>query len=136
MSKFVTRTIDLLFVSLLALVLVIPQDVFAQNQDHVVSSADLQRDVSAASAARQQNLAQVENFLASPEARQALKSAHIDYAQVNDAVPQLSDQDLARLSKMAANAQKDFAAGDISNRDLLWILVAVAALILIIVAVR
>lgn len=134
MKKLLSRTFYLLFVLLLALVLAIPQDAIAQS--HVVSSADLQHDVAAASAARHQNLAQLENFLSSQAARQALKSAHIDYREVKNAVPQLSNQDLARLSLLSQKAQKDFAAGNITNHDLLLILVAIAALILIIVAVR
>ncbi|MGA8873791.1 MAG: hypothetical protein WB460_21800 [Candidatus Acidiferrales bacterium] len=134
MTKLLLRTVDLLFVLLLALVLVIPQGAIAQS--HVVSAADLQRDVAAASAARQRNVAQLENFFSSPEARQALKSDHIDYRQVKEAVPQLSNDDLARLSLLSQQTQKNFAAGDINNHDLLLILVGIAALILIIVAVR
>lgn len=134
MKTFLSRTVDLLFVSLLALVLAIPQDALAQS--HVVSPADLQRDIAAASAARQHNLAQLERFLSSPEARQELKSARIDYREVKNAVPQLSNEELARLSLLSQKAQKDFAAGNITNHDLLLILVAIAALILIIVAVR
>jgi hypothetical protein len=48
----------------------------------------------------------------------------------------LSDQELARLAVRSETAQKDFAAGRISDRDLLIILVGIAALILVIVAVR
>lgn len=134
MKKLTSSTVSILFVFLLSLVLVIPQDVFAQN--HVISSGNLQRDVAAASAARRQDIAQIQRFLALPQAAQALKSAHIDYRQVTDAVPQLSNQDLARLSLMSASAQQKFTAGDINNRDLLIIIVAIAVLILIIVAVR
>lgn len=134
MKKLLLRTVELLFVLLLALVLAIPQNAIAQS--HVVSSADLQRDVAAASAARHRNLAQLEGFLSSPAARQALKSAHIDYSEVKNAVPQLSNQELARLSLLSQKTQKNFAAGNINNHDLLLILVAIAALILIIVAVR
>jgi hypothetical protein len=134
MKKFFSRMIELAFVSLLSLLLVIPQNVFAQN--HVVSSADLQRDVAAASAVRRQNIAQINAFFSLPQAREALKSAHIDYRQVTDAIPQLNNKDLARLSQMSANAQRQFAAGQMTNHDLLLILIAVAVLILIIVAVK
>jgi hypothetical protein len=134
MKKLVFRTIEFLFISLLSLLLVIPQDVFAQS--HVISSADLQRDVAAASAARRRDIAQVQALFAMPQARQALKSAHLDYRQVTNAIPQLSDKDLAQLSIKAAKAQREFAAGQISNHDLLILLVAVAVLILIIVAVK
>ena len=55
---------------------------------------------------------------------------------VKSAVATLNDQELAQLASRASKAQSDFAAGNMSDRDLLIILVAIAALILIIVAVR
>ncbi len=134
MKNLMSRAIDLLFVLLLAFVLATPQGAFAQN--HVVSPADLQKDIATASAARQQNLATLEQFFSSQEAQRALKSAHIDYKQVKDAIPQLSNEDLTRLSNLAAKSQKSFVAGTLSDRDLLIILLAAAALILIIVAVH
>jgi len=134
MYKFSWRAVEFLFVLLLGVVLAIPRDALAQN--HVVSSSDIQKDVAAASASRQQNLAQLGNFLSSPEAQQAMKTAHINYQEVRNAVRQLNDDDLARLSARSAKAQKDFAAGKLSDRDLIIILLAIAALILIIVAVR
>jgi hypothetical protein len=56
--------------------------------------------------------------------------------QVKSAVSQLNDQELAQLASRASKAQADFAAGSLSDRDLIIILVCIAALILIIVAVR
>ena len=111
-----------------------PQSVVAQS--HVVSPGDIQNDVSNASTARQQNQKQVENFLSSQEAQRAMKSAKIDPRQVTNAVSQLNDAELASLAARSAKAQKDFAAGNIDNHDLLLILVGLAALILIIVAVH
>ena len=134
MKKSVFRAGDFLIVLLLSAGLVIPQDVFAQN--HVVSPSDIQKDVAAASASRQQNLAQLDSFFSSREAQQAMKSTHINFQQVKNAVRQLNDEDLARLAARSGKAQKDFAAGTLSDRDLIIILVAIAALILIIVAVH
>ena len=134
MKKLAPRVIDLVFILLLSVLLVVPQDVFAQN--HVISSANLQRDVAAASALRQQHIVELQALFALPQARQALKSAHMDYRQVTDAIPQLSDKDLARLAQFSQNSQNNFAAGTLTNHDLLVILVAIAVLILIIVAVR
>jgi hypothetical protein len=105
-------------------------------QDHVVSPGEIQKDAAGASAARQQHVELLDGFLSSKEAQQALKSAHMDPQEVKTAVRELDDEDLARLSARAEKAQREFAAGKISDRDLLIILVAVAALILIIVAVR
>jgi hypothetical protein len=129
-----SHLLELLFILLLGAVLAAPQAVLAQN--HVVTPSDLQKDVAAASSTRRTNLAQVESFLSSTEAQQAMKSVHINPQQVKNAVPQVSDDELAQLSARSDKAQKDFAAGRISDRDLLVILIGFAALILIIVAVR
>jgi len=118
----------------LALVFAIPQDAFAQN--HVVSPAELQSATIASTQARQRNVETIRQFVSFPTAEKALKSAHIDAKQVKDAVSRLSDQELAQLAARSSKAQSDFAAGTLSDRDLIIILVAIAALILIIVAVR
>jgi hypothetical protein len=132
--KSLSRAVGCLSVLLLSLVLATPQDALAQN--HVVSPLELQKDVATASASRQKNLTQVESFLSSEEAQRAMKSAHINYQEVKNAVGQLNDEDLARLSARSEKAQKDFAAGTLSDRDLIIILIVIAGLVLIIVAVR
>ena len=106
-------------------------------QTHVVNPADLQKEVLAATGARQRNMQTLTGFLSStPKAQKMLGSVGIDPAQVKTAVSSLNDQELARLAASAEQAEADFAAGRMSDRDLLWILVGIAALILIIVAVR
>jgi hypothetical protein len=105
-------------------------------QTHVVSPADLQKQVVDASQTRQHNLDTVKQFLSTPTAEKAMKSAKIDPKQVKTAVSTLDDQELARIAARADKAQSDFAAGVLGERDLLLIIIAIAALILIIVAVR
>jgi hypothetical protein len=134
MKRSLTSAVGPVLVLLLGLILTSPGAAFAQ--DHVVSPVQLQKDTAGASAARQQQVQQLNGFLSSKEAQQALKSAHMDPQEVKNAVGQLDDEDLARLSARADKAQREFAAGNLSDRDLLIILVCVAALILIIVAVR
>lgn len=128
------RSLTLLLAVGLSAVIAFPQGAIAQ--DHVVSSSDVQKDLRAASEARKKHLALVDGFLGSSEAKKAMAEAHIDYKQVHAAVQSLSDEDLARIAGRADQAQKDFAAGNLSDRDLLVILLAVAVLVLIIVAVR
>jgi CHASE3 domain sensor protein len=123
-----------LMAGMLALAFMIPQDALAQS--HVVSPAELQSAATASSQARQQNLDTLQQFVSSPTAQRALKSAHMDAQQVKNSVSQLNDQELAQLASRANKANSDFAAGRLSDRDLIIILVAIAALILIIVAVR
>ncbi|HST12316.1 MAG TPA: hypothetical protein VLL05_18220 [Terriglobales bacterium] len=119
---------------MLAVAFMIPQDALAQS--HVVTPAELQSAAVASSQARQKNLDTLQQFVSSPTAEKALKSAHMDAQQVKNAVSQLNDQELAQLASRATKANADFAAGSLSDRDLIIILVAIAALILIIVAVR
>ena len=134
MEKLLVRKLNFVFVALLCMPFTAPRNGMAQS--HVVSPAQIQKDVAASSAARQQNQEQMQSFLSSPEAQRALKSANINPQQVTNAVSQLNDKDLASLAARADSAQKDFAAGRISDRDLLIILVCIAALLVVIVAVH
>jgi len=122
--------------AVLLTVFLIPQNAVGQASQHVVSPGDLHQAALDASQARQKNLDTLNNFLSSDKAKDALKSANIDPQQVKKAVAGLSDEELAKLAARAQKAQDDFAAGNMDNRDLLILLVAIAVLILVIVAVR
>ncbi len=122
--------------SVLAAVFALPLNLAAQMPSHVVSPSELQQSAVKASTARQQNREEVRQFLSSDTAQKALKSAHINPEHVKNAVSTLDDAELAQLASRVHKAQADFAAGTLSDRDLIIILVAIAALILIIVAVR
>jgi len=114
----------------------LPQSWAAEAATHVVSPSELQQAAVRASTARQQNRDQVQQFFSSEKAQNALKSARMNPEQVKNAVSTLDDAELAQLASQAQKTQADFAAGTLSDRDLIIILVAIAALILIIVAVR
>ena len=109
---------------------------FAQAPEHVVSPSDLHKATVDSSQARQKNLDTLNKFFSSVEAQKALKDAHMNAEEVKSATAGLSDDDLAQLSARATKAQNDFKAGTMSDRDLLIVLVLIAALILIIVAVH
>ena len=134
MKRSLNGPVGALFVFLFALMFGLPG--MAKAQDHVVSPAQIQKDAAQASSARQQHIEQLDGFLSTHEAQQAMKSAHMDPQQVKTAVQQLDDDDLADLSARVQKARSEFAAGTLSDRDLLIIVVAILAIILIIVAVR
>jgi len=117
-------------------VLAIPQNLAAQAVQHVVSPADLEKAAVDASQTRQQNIDTLNRFLSTDQAQKAMQSARMSPQEVKNAVSGLSDEELAQLASRAGKAQSDFAAGNMSDRDLLIILVCIAALILIIVAVH
>jgi Flp pilus assembly protein TadB len=105
-------------------------------QTHVVSQADIHKELVNAAQTRRENQQKVKGLFSSDETRKAMEAAQINPERVDTAISTLSDEELARLAARADNLDKDFAAGRISDRDLLIILVGIAALILIIVAVR
>lgn len=133
MSFIHRRYVQLVVAALFLAVFVVPQ---LAAQSHVVSPADLQKEAVSATQTRQQNIDTLTSAFSSAKAEKALKAAQINPAQVKTAVSSLSDAELAQLASRANNAQSDFAAGTLNDRDLLIIIVAIAALILIIVAVR
>jgi hypothetical protein len=104
-------------------------------QSHVVSPGELQAALLAAKHRRQENGRAVVSFLSTSRAEKAFRTARIDLNQVKTAIASLSDEELARLAARADKAQADIAAGRLTERDLLIILIGIAALILIIVAV-
>ena len=134
MVSWLWKYVRVVTACLLCAVLGISQNLAAQTP--IVSQEELQKAIVAATQSRQQNIQTIQQFLSSPTAQKALASAHMNPQQVKQAVPGLSNDELARLASRATKAQADFAAGRMDERDLIIILIAIAALILIIVAVR
>jgi hypothetical protein len=108
----------------------------AQETQHVVSLSDLRKGAAQPAQTRQADEEAVRTFLSSEGAQKALKSAKLDYQKVDKAVGQLSDADLAKLAERSQKAQSDFAAGRISDRDLLWIIVIALGIIVLAIALR
>jgi hypothetical protein len=133
MSLTYRRYVKSIAASFLFAIIAVPQLV-AQN--HVVSPADLQKETVAVTQTRQQNVDTLVKAFSGSQAEKALKSSQINPTQVKTAISSLSDADLAQLAARTRAAQNDFAGGTLSDRDLIMVLVGIAALILIIVAVR
>ena len=119
---------------ILVTVFSVPPSLLAQS--HVVSPADLQRELISATQRREVNVEKVRQLFSSEMAQKALKTAHMNPEQVKTGVASLSDAELAQLAARADKAQADFMAGTLSDRDLLLIILGIAALVLIIIAVR
>jgi len=105
-------------------------------QTHVVSPSDIHKELVNTVQTRRQNMEKTKRLFSSDETRKALEAAKISPEKVDAAVSTLSDEELARLASRADKLDQDFAAGRLSDRDLLIVIVGIAALVLIIVAVR
>lgn len=108
----------------------------AQDHQHVVSLSELSKDAARPAQTRQANEEAVRTLLSSDQGQKALKSAKLDYLKVDQAVGQLSEEDLAKLAERSRQAQADFAAGRISDRDLLWIILIAIGIIVLALALR
>jgi len=108
----------------------------AQENQHVVSLSDLNKDAARPAQTRQSNQAAVRTLLSSEQAQKAMRSANLDYQKVDKALGQMSDEDLAKLAERSRKAQNDFAAGRISDRDMLWIILIALAIVVLALALR
>jgi hypothetical protein len=129
---FVSNEWNRTAVLLLIVLMAVPAGLMAETA-HVVSPADLQKQAMAPTQTRQTNVEKVRNFLSTPVAEQAMQKSHIDSGQVKAAVANLGDEELAQLAARADKAQRDFAAGYLSTRDIILIVLGVVVIILIIV---
>jgi len=107
-----------------------------EAQDHVVGPAELQQALQAKMQKRQLDSAKLERFFSQPPIQEAMKAGGIDYAKVQQAIPQLTDDELASISKRAEQIQRDFEAGFLGIGSLTLLLLLLIALIIIIVAVK
>ena len=114
----------------------IPLQSQGQEKQHVVSLDELKKDAARPAEVRQADEAAVRNLLSTENGQKALKSANLDLQRVDKAVSQLSDEDLAKLAEKSRQAQKDFAAGRLSDRDLLWIILIIVAVLVLALALR
>ena len=123
------------FVWAIVALCLIPSGLIAETT-HVVSPSELLNQAARTSQLRQQNVETVRKFLSTATASEALAQAHLDAQRVKNAVAQLDDQELAQLATRADRAQRDFAAGYLTTRDIALIILGVALIILLIVVLR
>ena len=107
-----------------------------EKQQHVVTTDELSQEVARPAETRQANEEAVRHLLSSDAGQNALKSANVDYARVDKAIGQLSDEEVAKLAERSRQAESDFAAGAISAKTLAYIILAVVVIVVIIVIAR
>lgn len=101
------------------------------QEQHLVSPSQLQQQVQNSTAIRQQNIDTLNRFVSTPQAMQAMQDAKIDPVQVKNAIPTLSNAELANLSARAQHAQQQFAAGGLGTLAIALIIIGVVVIILV-----
>ena len=137
MKLSLTCAVRLLMVTLILCWTKASAPVQAQEKQHVVSLAELNRDTAKADETRRANEATVRQLFSSPAAQKALNSVKIDYTKIDNAVGQLSDEELAKLAERSKKIEDNFAAGkSLSDRDLLIIVIIGVLIIALVAALR
>ena len=137
MRVCLTWSVRLLAITLLLCTVPGPARSQAPEKQHVVTTDELNKDAARPLETRRANEATLRQLFSSEQAQKALKSANVDYARVDQAVGQLSDDDLAKLAERSRQAQSNFTAGragSLSDRDLL-IIIIIAVLVIALIAV-
>jgi hypothetical protein len=130
MFSFFRRSTIGVPVLVLAILLLVTQA--AVGSPRIVNGSDLQSAILANSQAREANLAAVKDFLSSQVGQRALAIAGTEYQKVERAAALLSDEELARLAAQSQQVQQDFAAGQLTQTHITYIIIAAVAIVLII----
>ena len=104
----------------------------AAAQDHIVPASQLHQALVNAAAARQKNIAEIDQFFSSKPAEEALRRGGINLNEITKAVPSLNDEELAKLASQTSKVQSDFTAGALSNEYLTYIVIAIAAALVVV----
>lgn len=134
MTPLFRNSVHFTAVLLVALFTGVPQQLIAQ--EHVVSPDAIQQQLVLSAKQHDQNVEKLNQFFGSESAQKALKGAGMTSAQVKKAVSQLSDDELSELTKKADRAQKDFAAGALTNQEITYILIALATAVIVIILIK
>lgn len=105
------------------------------DQDHIVPSQALQRQMQSVGTDRQNNIDFMNGFLSTPQVQRAMRDSHIDAERVRSAVPTLTDQELADVTARASNIQQQFAGGFVGP-GLLTLIIILVIVIIIVAAVH
>jgi|SRR5688572_14900803 len=133
MRSFCSNVCRLSLVSLLMLSFLVPKTFSAPAQN--VTASELRDAVRKSAAGREDNLRQVRSFFADPAVRNVLAAARVDANKVETAISTLGPAELASLAARTAQIQNDFAAGALTNQELTYIIIALAAAVLVLVVV-
>ena len=132
-TKKITRLASMLLAAAVSAGPILAQ---SQADKHVVSLGELNQAAARPSETRRSNEAEIRQLFATIDGQKALKTANVDYAKIDRAVSSMSDEDVARISDRARAIDRDFAAGNLTDHDLLVILIIALIVIILIVVLR
>jgi hypothetical protein len=133
MSLKLRKPQAMVLMSAIAWLAVPGQSVFAD--EHAVSAADLHQALVESGKTRQTNVETVQKFFKSAVVQKTLGHQIVDATKVEKAIPFLNDEELSRLASQCSQVEKDISAGELNNQDITYILIALAAAVIVLVLV-
>jgi hypothetical protein len=123
-----SRTLSIVFMAALA------SPALLAEEQHVVPAEEFQRRTASVSESRRENLRKLERFIDAQRARDTRLNAILPPSRMAKAARLLSDEEVAQLAARAEKTQQDFAAGALSNEHLTYIVIALAAAVIVLIA--
>src|SRR5574341_1507479 len=127
------KILSVVLILITALTVSFPRNLVA-SEDHLIAPSDFQHSMVVAAQARQQQIDGLKDFFASEIGRQVLKQAGITSTKIENALPRLSNDELAQLSLKADMVKSNFAAG-YHEHQMITVLIIVLLVVAIVVVV-
>jgi hypothetical protein len=105
----------------------------AFSQDPVVSPSELRQALVNAAEKRHHDAKTVRDFFSSSAVKEKLNASNLDAQKIEKAVAVLDDEELSQLAGRVQAAQKEMVGGALSNQELTYIVIALAAAVLVLV---
>jgi hypothetical protein len=103
------------------------------SQDHAVSSAELRRALELNAEKRHNDAKLVRDFFSTDKVKNTLNASHLDSQKIEKAVSVMDDEELSQLAGRVQLAQKEMVGGSLTNEQLTYIVIALAAAVLVLV---
>ena len=103
------------------------------SQDHAVSTAELRRAIELSAEKRHNDAKLVRDFFSMKKVKDTLNASHLDAQKIEKAVSVMDDQELSQLAGRVQLAEKDMVGGALTNEQLTYIAIALAAAVLVLV---
>ena len=120
-------------VATLLVVLMFLQPNALWSQDHVVSAAELRHAIALSAEKRHNDANTVRDFFSTEKVKTTLNAAHLDAQKIEKAVSVMDDEELSQLAGRVQVAQKEMVGGALTNEQLTYIVIALAAAVLVLV---
>lgn len=103
--------------------------------EHLVPTAAVRSQVTAQDDARASNIAQLTEFFENSDAERTLAKSGMSATEIVSAISVLDNDTLNSLAAQAIDAQRDVAAGALTNQQLTYIIIALGTAVLILVII-